>query len=215
MHGTACRAVKGALVAVKVIDRRVKGNGNSVDIEREAILSTSIVHPNVLPYCSYSRPNAAPCFWLALQLSFRQPFCRRAFVCMPSGFHAELYPAPMQRGQTVTQEALYTLLLPSKELMPVVLLLICCCEAEPQQQVLLYLCWYDMPACCHYRTCRAESHAFLPYMLHMQLSLNHPASSTTLSNHQDICQTFLQSAVCVYTVVCLNNNLSHENLCTS
>ncbi|KAL3133428.1 hypothetical protein ABBQ38_007295 [Trebouxia sp. C0009 RCD-2024] len=39
---------KGALVAVKVIDHRIKGNGNSVDIQREAILSTSVVHPNVV-----------------------------------------------------------------------------------------------------------------------------------------------------------------------
>ena len=39
---------KGALVAVKVIDHRVKGNGNAVDIQRETILSTSVVHPNVV-----------------------------------------------------------------------------------------------------------------------------------------------------------------------
>lgn len=39
---------KGALVAVKVIDHRIKGNGNAVDIQRETILSTSVVHPNVV-----------------------------------------------------------------------------------------------------------------------------------------------------------------------
>ncbi len=39
---------KGALVAVKVIDHRVKGNGNAVDIQRETILSTYVVHPNVV-----------------------------------------------------------------------------------------------------------------------------------------------------------------------
>lgn len=35
-------------MAVKVIDHRVKGNGNAVDIQRETILSTSVVHPNVV-----------------------------------------------------------------------------------------------------------------------------------------------------------------------
>ena len=42
---------KGALVAVKVIDHRIKGNGNAVDIQRETILSTSVVHPNVVSSC--------------------------------------------------------------------------------------------------------------------------------------------------------------------
>ena len=54
---------KGAIVAVKVIDHRIKGNGNSVDIQRETILSTSVVHPNVVRHlgifssgCAQSHP---------------------------------------------------------------------------------------------------------------------------------------------------------------
>ena len=49
---------KGALVAVKVIDHRVKGNGNAVDIQRETILSTSVVHPNVVSVASYPISSA-------------------------------------------------------------------------------------------------------------------------------------------------------------
>lgn len=41
-------------MAVKVIDHRVKGNGNAVDIQRETILSTSVVHPNVVSIISLS-----------------------------------------------------------------------------------------------------------------------------------------------------------------
>ena len=41
-------------MAVKVIDHRVKGNGNAVDIQRETILSTSVVHPNVVSVSGFS-----------------------------------------------------------------------------------------------------------------------------------------------------------------
>ncbi|KAA6425511.1 MAG: kinase [Trebouxia sp. A1-2] len=50
---------KGALVAVKVIDHRVKGNGNAVDIQRETILSTSVVHPNVVSTYKIVTVNAS------------------------------------------------------------------------------------------------------------------------------------------------------------
>lgn len=39
---------KGAIVAIKVIDHRLKGNDMGMDIQRESMLSTSIVHPNVV-----------------------------------------------------------------------------------------------------------------------------------------------------------------------
>lgn len=45
-------------MAVKVIDHRVKGNGNAVDIQRETILSTSVVHPNVVSVASYPVSSA-------------------------------------------------------------------------------------------------------------------------------------------------------------
>ena len=48
LHNLSAGRWKGALVAVKVIDHRIKGNGNAVDIQRETILSTSVVHPNVV-----------------------------------------------------------------------------------------------------------------------------------------------------------------------
>ena len=35
-------------MAIKVIDHRLKGNDMGMDIQRESMLSTSIVHPNVV-----------------------------------------------------------------------------------------------------------------------------------------------------------------------
>lgn len=52
-------------MAVKVIDHRVKGNGNAVDIQRETILSTSVVHPNVVCYRGISNLSVEGCHpWL-------------------------------------------------------------------------------------------------------------------------------------------------------
>ena len=65
---------KGALVAVKVIDHRVKGNGNAVDIQRETILSTSVVHPNVVSVALYPVPNAGG--------SHAKTDCRQQRICM-------------------------------------------------------------------------------------------------------------------------------------
>ena len=51
-HGQPCYVLqgrwKGAIVAIKVIDHRLKGNDMGMDIQRESMLSTSIVHPNVV-----------------------------------------------------------------------------------------------------------------------------------------------------------------------
>ncbi len=41
------------------IDHRVKGNGNAVDIQRETILSTSVVHPNVVSVDLYPVSSTA------------------------------------------------------------------------------------------------------------------------------------------------------------
>lgn len=90
---------KGALVAVKVIDHRIKGNGNSVDIQREAILSTSVVHPNVVQYRS---SLIAEC---SVMLCCPAMVLAAALVVGCFRLHAtELHTAQVQRSQTVTQE---------------------------------------------------------------------------------------------------------------
>ena len=73
-HGFGAGRWKGALVAVKVIDHRVKGNGNAVDIQRETILSTSVVHPNVVSVASYPVPSAGG--------SHSKADCRQQRICM-------------------------------------------------------------------------------------------------------------------------------------
>lgn len=96
---------KGALVAVKVIDHRIKGNGNSVDIQREAILSTSVVHPNVVQYCSSltaecsSMLCCSPCI-----CTFGSASVGVLLFACHLGFISDLHPAQMQRGQIMTQE---------------------------------------------------------------------------------------------------------------
>ena len=55
---------KGAIVAIKVIDHRLKGNDMGMDIQRESMLSTSIVHPNVVsrrPADLHPGQPALPC----------------------------------------------------------------------------------------------------------------------------------------------------------
>ena len=73
-HGFGAGRWKGALVAVKVIDHRVKGNGNAVDIQRETILSTSVVHPNVVSVVSYPVSSAGG--------SHAKADCRQQRMCM-------------------------------------------------------------------------------------------------------------------------------------
>ncbi len=91
---------KSALVAVKVIDHRIKGNGNAVDIQRETILSTSVVHPNVVSICYHFTTVHIFCCSLQMYVSHTMLYMG-LLVCVTRGFAAAAKP-PFLTASTST-----------------------------------------------------------------------------------------------------------------